>query len=177
MQEILELQSEMELTDLIQLMKLRFNISKATTSTYSRAPMFVTRQGRIRLRQPEEPYPIRRTPRGPTTKLASQLGHRRAAKLIRVTRSSLRGYIENLGRPYSDLLQLHPNDIHILKDPQGNEIPLTFPPSSPSGARLGSIKHPLKSINARLRDTVTVVIDLHQETIEIHSTNNQNPTQ
>ena len=150
--------SPMHVKDVVERMHADFGIVESSTRAYCNAAMFVSENGRMRMRRDEEPYSYaRHSP--DNSPGVFRLGPSRVSLLLEVDRNVLRGSGRNLPSGVGYWLNVAVNDHLVFEGPESHTVAITFPESSFLGPSLGSTRSLAEHVDARLGDYMTMIFD------------------
>ncbi len=159
----------MHVKDVVERMHADFGIVESSTRAYCNAAMFVTENGRMRMRRDEEPYSYaRHSP--DNSPGVFRLGTCRVSLLLEVDRNVLRGSGRNLSSGVGFWLKVAVSDHLVFTGPESHRVTITFPESSFLGPSLGSTRSLAEHVDARLGDYMTLVFDRSDMTVEARAT-------
>lgn len=159
----------MHVKDVVERMHADFGIVESSTRAYCNAAMFVTENGRMRMRRDEEPYfYARHSPNNSPG--VFRLGPSRVSLLLEVDRNVLRGSGRNLPSGVGYWLKVAVNDHLVFAGPGSHTVTITFPESSFLGPSLGSIRSLAEHVDARLGDYMTMIFDRSDMSVEVLAT-------
>ena len=159
----------MRVKEVVDRMNEDFGIVEASTRAYCNAAMFVTENGRMRLRRDEEPYSYARHSPGNSPGVFC-LGPRRVSLLIEVDRNVLRGSGRNLPSAVGYWLNVAVKDHLVFAGPESHTVTITFPESSFLGPSLGSTRSAAEHVGARIGDYMTMIFDRSDMSVEARAT-------
>lgn len=159
----------MRIVDVIARVCADFGIAETSARAYCDAPMFVTENGWIRLRQQHEPFEYQAPSLRDTPGLFA-LGEGRVGLLCEVDRDVLRGSGRQLSLAAGALLGLKVNDQLTFKGPTDTSVTVTFPSSSFQGPSIGSTRGLAEEVSAGLGELLTVVLDRTDMSAEVAAT-------
>ena len=159
----------MRVKEVVDRMNADFGIVEASTRAYCNAAMFVTENGRMRIRKDGEPYSYSRHTPGNSPGVFS-LGPRRVSLVIEVDRNVLRGSGRNLPSAVGYWLNVTVRDHLIFQGPDSKTVTITFPESSFLGPSLGSTRSVAEHVGARIGDYLTMIFDRSDMSVEARAT-------
>ena len=159
----------MRVKDVVERMNADFGIVEASTRAYCNAAMFVTENGRMRLRRDEEPYSYARHSPGNSPGVFC-LGPGRVSLLIEVDRNVLRGSGRNLPSAVGSWLNVAVKDHLVFAGPDSHTATITFPESSFLGPSLGSTRSLAEHVGARTGDYMTMIFDRSDMSVKARAT-------
>lgn len=158
----LEEGGELNLADLAAEIAEAFNVSPASVTFYSAAPLFVTSGGTVRLRTASEPYAPRNEPqRVPGLYRESpdvMIWH------VQVDTDLRRGSGRTVPHEIATFVGVTPGVRILLSNPV-RDIPLSWPETSHVGPQIGSLKPLVDDLSADLGQVLRLKIDRTDRTI------------
>lgn len=151
-----------KLRDLIADVSRTFGVREASVRLYATAPMFVTDNGWVRLRRPDEPFQVSGT-------LSEYEGvyhpsPSRVSIVLRVDKETLRGSGRAIAPAVGAALGVLPGLSKVFEG-NGRRVRVTWPMSSAMGATLGSVRELAQDVECADGDRVRVDFDLELSTV------------
>ena len=160
----------MPIYDIVRHMEQGFGVVEATTRAYCEAPMFITKNGSVRLRT-EEDGPYRSNPDSiRRARGVFYLGAGRVGRLFSVDKNILRGSGNMLTRAAGSILGVGVNDNLTFTNKHGDVVTITFPESSIVGPSIGSIRPIAEGLSAQTGDLLTLILDKSDMSVTAHLT-------
>ena len=137
-----------------------------TIRSIAKAPRFITEDGTVRLRTPEDPPLVPDQPTGPVTQRGTfKTGPRTATLNLPINPTELRGSSLNLGMQMTALLQIQGNSVTDLTAQDGQTAQIRYPANSANGAQLSSLRTILREQDAQEGDCLVLTIDALNQTL------------
>ena len=162
---LLERDGPCSIKEMLAKMKRTFKVSTQTALAYWNTPMFIYKNGWIRLRDAEMDVPficdlttIRNNPG------VFDLGEQRLGKMMKINRNILRGSGTYLAEAGGAIMDVRINDNLIFMDQPGNVVRKTFSETSMLSLTVGSVRVPVKILGGEESDYLTPVTDRHNMT-------------
>ena len=162
----------MRMEDIAQRLRQDFGTPKNSALTYcQQAGMFVQEQGWVRLRQESDPFSLEPASlRNRKAQGVFALSAHRVSLLFEVDADTLRGSGRTLAYAAAKILQLSLNERLIFHTRTGVPLTVTFPDTSITGPKLGSVKNLAEEVGAQPGHQLTLILDRHAKSVLARTT-------
>ena len=147
----------------------KFGVSENSVRAYMATPKFVLQDGRIRLRHQHEEYHYQRSAVRDAPGVFA-LGDGVVGLLYEVDREVTRGSGRQLSPAAGALLGLSVNERLRFDGPHGTSVTVAFSGTSLTGPSLGSTRGLAEAANAKIGDTLTVILHRGEMTVSAQAT-------
>lgn len=155
---------EERVDDVVAQLSTQFGLAESSVRALCGAPRFVQRNGKVRLRRPDEPYPVSgelwRTPN------VFRTGLQQACVVVPVDSQTLKGSGRSLPEPLAGILDLAPGDDCSFGSVAG-PIRVSWPDTSITGPAIGSLRVPAEMLGATQGDLLRVLLDGEAGTAQV----------
>ena len=163
---IIEVQGPTNIEEIKKILVQSRGYRTSAVHAIANSPRFITVDGLVRLRTPDDPPLLLPPPQGPITQRGTfKPGPRTVTLTNPITNENLRGTSIGLGRLPTAILEIPGNSTMVLTANTGQHIDLRYPVNSAAGAHTSSIRRILQEKQANPGELLALTIDALNHTL------------